>query len=89
MSAIARRAEEADSEVVTSVMIVKARCAAPQFHPPSRTINLPLVPAAPEASPHRAAAAAVGNGRERRGGHKGGAGGEEDMWQLFFKSLSI
>ena len=89
VSAIARRAEEADSEVVTSVIIVKARCAPPQFHPLSRTINLPLVPAAPEASSYRAAAAAMGNGRERRGGQKGGGGGEEDRRQLFLKSLSI
>jgi hypothetical protein len=89
VSAIARKAEEADSEVVTSVIIVKARCAPPQFHPLSRTINLPLVPAAPEASPYRAAAAAMGNGRERRGGQKGGGGGEEDRRQLFLKSLDI
>ena len=89
VTAIARRAEEADSEVVTSVIIVKARCAPPQFHPPSRTINLPLVPAALEASPHRAAAAEVGKGREMRGGPTGGAGGKEDGRQLFLKSLSI
>ena len=69
---MAVRADEADSQIVTSVIIVKQRCAPPQFHPPSRIVHLPLDPAASAASPQRAAASSVeGNRREGRGGKKG------------------
>jgi hypothetical protein len=76
---MAVRADEADSQIVTSVIIVKQRCAPPQFHPPSRIVHLPLDPAVSAASPQRAAASSVeGNRREGRGGKKGGAAGREE-----------